>query len=110
MVWGTSGSSALIRSRASVDGLVPSPWSGSSWRTHSRSVSPKQPILAAINWITVQVEPCSFSSSRASRTARTQFQGKVGVGFVMAQVSEELGELGPLGRLAQFTWPARLTA
>jgi hypothetical protein len=52
----TSRSSSLIRSRSSLVGPAGRPRSRSAWRTQPRSVSPVQPIFAAIEPIAAYCE------------------------------------------------------
>src|SRR3954469_3691099 len=94
-----SRSSALIRSRSSVLGPPRRPLSLSDCRIQLRSLSPEQPILAAIELIAAHCEACSLWWSSTIRTARARTSGEYGgVRFVMAPSSQELEPPGNPGR------------
>ena len=92
------------------------PWSRSACRTQFRSVSPEQPILAAIERIAPYCEPCSPWWSNTIRTARSRTSGEQGVlRFVIAPSSQELEPPGNPARFSQShaigagAWPVGRT-
>src|SRR5690606_37673169 len=101
-----SRSSSLIRSRSAVVGPGRLPRSRSACRTQLRSVSPEQPIFAAIDWMAAHCDAYSRSCSNTSRTARSRTSGEYFFACLMTPISQELespanpGRFRPLRRWA----------
>src|SRR5690606_32403069 len=86
----TSRSSSLIRSRSAVVGPGCLPRSRSACRTQLRSVSPEQPIFAAIDWMAAHCDTFSPSCSNTSRTARSRTSGEYFFACLMTPISQRL--------------------
>src|SRR5690606_2057165 len=93
-----SRSSSLIRSRSAVVGPGRLPRSRSACRTQLRSVSPEQPIFAAIDWMAAHCDAYSRSCSNTSRTARSRTSGEYFFACLMTPISQELESPANPGR------------
>src|SRR5690606_38121371 len=91
-------SSSLIRSRSAVVGPGRLPRSRSACRTQLRSVSPEQPIFAAIDWMAAHCDAYSRSCSNTSRTARSRTSGEYFFACLMTPISQELESPANPGR------------
>src|SRR5690606_34788297 len=113
-----SRSSSLIRSRSAVVGPGRLPRSRSACRTQLRSVSPEQPIFAAIDWMAAHCDAYSRSCSNTSRTARSRTSGEYFFACLMTPISQELESPANPGRFTSFVtsntgsdlWPRGPTA
>lgn len=77
------------------------PWSRSVRRTQLRSVSAEQPILEATDWIVAHWEPCSYSCSCTSRTARSRTSAENCLVLLMAPFSQDLEPPANPGRIKE---------
>src|SRR5690606_15454978 len=93
-----SRSSSLIRSRSAVVGPGRLPRSRSACRTQLRSVSPEQPIFAAIDWMAAHCDAYSRSCSNTSRTARSRTSVESVFAGLMPPSSPELESPANPGR------------
>src|SRR5690606_27968722 len=66
------------------------PRSRSACLTQLRSVSPEQPIFAAIDWMAAHCDEYSRSCSNTSRTARSRTSGEYFFACLMTPISQEL--------------------
>ncbi len=101
-----SRSSSLIRARSSLVNPPRRPVSTSVLRTHFRSVSGVQPILAAIETIADHCELCSCSCSNTIRTARSRTSGEYLIDLVMTPSSQTLESPAIPGRFTRPVSPS----
>src|SRR5215204_283717 len=85
-----SRSSSWIRSRSALVTPGRFPWSTSSRRTHSRSVSAVIPSLPAIDWIAAHSDEWSSRCSRTRRIARSRSSGGYRVALLMTPSSQRV--------------------
>src|SRR5690606_32310322 len=81
------------------------PRSRSACRTQLRSVSPEQPIFAAIDWMAAHCDAYSRSCSNTSRTARSRTSGEYFFACLMTPISQELESPANPGRFSEHLEP-----